>query len=110
MTENDQHETEIQHYYKITHPESWHGGSSLIKVAVTEETNEEIRGYRFRDTLTRGHQLQGRLTVRKDNVAAWEEFHPLPDQKRAHVIKEDYVKGRIDEDQLEQQLEETNGA
>jgi hypothetical protein len=97
---------EIESYYRITHRQNWHGGSPTIKVAVTEETDEEIRGYKFKDSITRGHQFRGEIVVRKENVAAWEQFDPIPDNKSEHKIKEDYVAGRIDEEEMEQQLEQ----
>jgi hypothetical protein len=102
---SDELDTKIKRYLKVTHAESWHGGSSRIKVAVFEETDKEIRGRKFRDSSARGHQLMGRITIRKDNVAAWEEFLPMPDQKSKHKVKEDYVSGRIDEEQMEEELE-----
>lgn len=107
MTNDTNKQNEIERYVKITHTDKYgFNGYTSIKVAVTNETTDEIHGYKFRDSLTRGHHIGNEITVRKENVASWETYTPHPDMKTESEVKWEYVHGLIDEDELEEQLDD----
>lgn len=103
----DQYETVYQIYHEA---EYGFGGSTSIWVAVENETGDRIEGRECGPT----HEWPGEtIVVKKENVAGWQEdqlrYRRIPEEvptPSAEELRERYVAGKIDEEELENKLEE----
>lgn len=99
-------------FYKVNHQDKGgFGGNTTQRVAVTEETDTEIIGHIFGPFEDRPGP---KVTIRKENVAGWEEKEFVLDSMLAEgetpslwvsEIREKYMNGRISEDRMAELLE-----
>jgi len=97
--------------YKVFHnAEYGFGGNTSIWIAVKNETDTRIEGRKFGPMNDWPGQ---KIVVMKENVAGWEvdatRYRAIPEEVPSpseEEIREAYVRGEIDEGELESQLEQ----